>query len=172
MAALPPFILTLTLDPEAQADFDAVRSAHFPRTRLLVGAHVTLFHALPNDADIAPAIKVQASNTAAFPVSVSGLRFLGRGVAFVLDSARLHQVRAHLRQLWAPRLTPQDRQPWRPHVTIQNKVEPAVAKALHAELASAFVPYMITATGLTLWRYRNGPWDPAGQFPFAARRPD
>ena len=44
-----PFILTLTLDPQAQARFDALRARHFPADRLFVGAHVTLFHALPRD---------------------------------------------------------------------------------------------------------------------------
>ena len=42
-----PLILTLRLDPESQARFDALRRAHFPPERNLLGAHVTLFHALP-----------------------------------------------------------------------------------------------------------------------------
>jgi 2'-5' RNA ligase len=172
MTSLPPFILTLTLDPVSQAGFDALRSAHFPPSRLLVGAHVTLFHALPDDLDVAGAVEAEAARTAPFPVSVTSLRFLGRGVAFALESVRLQQLRTRLRELWAARLTPQDRQTWRPHVTIQNKVEPAVAKALHAALAASFVPYTVTTTGLALWRYRNGPWEPSGLFPFAERVPD
>jgi hypothetical protein len=172
MSDLPPFILTLTLDPVSQAGFDALRSAHFPPSRLLVGAHVTLFHALPNDLHVVQAVETEAALIAPFPVSVTGLRFLGRGVAFALESARLHGLRTRLQERWTTRLTPQDRQAWRPHVTIQNKVEPAVAKELHAALSAAFVPYTITATGLALWRYRNGPWDSAGLFPFAARVAD
>ncbi|PPQ28559.1 2'-5' RNA ligase family protein [Rhodopila globiformis] len=168
MTGPPPLILTLALDPESQARFDALRSAHFPPERRFVGAHVTLFHALPDGPDIAPALQAEATARAPFPVSVTGLRFLGRGVAFVLGSERLHRLRADLRSRWAARLTPQDRQAWQPHVTIQNKVAPAVAKALHADLAAGFVPFAITAAGLALWRYRDGPWEPVGVFPFAA----
>src|SRR5689334_2236528 len=109
MTSLPPFILTLTLDPVSQAGFDLLRSAHFPPSRLLVGAHVTLFHALPADLDVARAVEAEAAWTAPFPVSVTGLRLAGHGVAFALESARLHRLRARLRELWAARLTPQDR---------------------------------------------------------------
>ena len=97
---------------------------------------------------------------------MTGLRFLGRGVAFGLESAPLLHLRDGLRKRWTERLTPQDRQKWRPHVTIQNKVEPAVAKALYARLSAAFEPYAVTATGLALWIYRGGPWEEAGVFPF------
>lgn len=77
MTSLPPFILTLTLDPVSQAGFDALRSAHFPPSRLLVGAHVTLFHALPDGLDVARAVEAEAARTVPFSVSVTGLRFLG-----------------------------------------------------------------------------------------------
>lgn len=40
-----PLVVTLALDEATQQWFDALRSQHFPRTR--VGAHLTLFHALP-----------------------------------------------------------------------------------------------------------------------------
>lgn len=161
-----PFILTLTLDPASQDRFDALRSAHFPAERLVVGAHVTLFHALPSDLDVAVGMAEAAAGTGPFPVQVTGLRFLGRGVAFGLESARLLHLRDGLRSRWAERLTPQDRQRWRPHVTIQNKVDPTVAKALHARLSAMFVPYDVTATGLALWIYRGGPWELAARLPF------
>ncbi|WP_428484864.1 2'-5' RNA ligase family protein [Rhodopila sp.] len=172
MAADPaPFILTLILDDTSQARFDTLRTAHFPADRLVVGAHVTLFHALPSDLDISDAAR-QAAAEAPFPVQVTGLRFLGHGVAFVLNSARLQRLREGFRARWAARLTPQDRQAWRPHVTIQNKVEPAVAKALHMQMSAGFMPYEVIAIGLHLWIYRNGPWQAAGAFPFKSDRFD
>ncbi len=168
MSEPAPFVLTLMLDPEAQRRFDCLRTAHFPSHRLVVGAHVTLFHALPNDLDVAAAVAVETTAQTCFPVQVTGLRSLGHGVAFTLESGSLREMRERLCRLWMPRLTPQDRQRWNPHLTIQNKVEPAVAQALHARLQAEFVPYEVMATGMALWIYRGGPWEAAGNFPFAA----
>lgn len=166
-----PLILTLTLDAHSQAAFDALRQAHFPAERLLVGAHVTLFHALPGDltAVVVAELGREAERTAIMPVRVGGVRLLGRGVAFALESTPLTRLRGRLRGRWAEWLTPQDRQPWRPHVTIQNKVDPASAKALHAALLADFIPYDVTGIGLDLWLYRHGPWEPAGGFRFTGR---
>ena len=163
-----PLILTLTLDPASQSQFDALRSAHFPAHRLVVGAHLTLFHALPADLNL-DMVKQAAASSAPFPVQVTGVRFLGRGVAFALDSEPLRQIRGRLRQQWAEHLTPQDRQTWQPHVTVQNKVDPKVARSLHQALAAGFVPYRVIAMGLALWIYRNGPWEALSTFPFEAR---
>lgn len=82
---------------------------------------------------------------------------LGRGVA---------GLRAELARGWATWLTSQDRQPRRPHVTIQNKVAPEVARDTLARLTASFVPWEARAEGLLLWRYRGGPWEAAGRFPF------
>jgi len=160
-----PLVLTLTLDAASQAGFDTLRSACFPADRLVVGAHVTLFHALPSNLEM-HGVGQEAAATGRFPVEVSDLRLLGRGVAFALESAPLRRLHDRFRSVWAARLSAQDRQPWQPHVTIQNKVEPAKARALHRALADRFVPYTVMATGLALWRYRNGPWEEAGRFPF------
>ena len=162
-----PLIVTLLLEDAAQQRFDRLRAAHFPAERNLVQAHVTLFHALPGDqlAEVRDAIGTTAARPP-FPVAVSGVRFLGRGVAFDLAAAELTQLRSALAARFEPWLTPQDRQWSRPHVTVQNKVEPAVARALHAELAASFVPGTVTARGLGLWHYRGGPWAPEAEFAF------
>ncbi len=52
------------------------------------------------------------------------------------------------------------------HVTVQNKVDPAAARALQARLAAVFEPETVVGTGLALWRYRGGPWEPVRTFPF------
>ena len=66
----------------------------------------------------------------AFAVAVTGLRSLGRGVAFALASPTWPGSAPDLARTWAPWLTPQDRQGYRPHITIQNKVAPD--EAAHA----------------------------------------
>ncbi len=162
-----PLIVTLLLEEEAQRRFDRLREAHFPPERNHLAAHVTLFHALPGehlatvDADLAA-----AAARPAFDVEVTGVRSLGRGVAYTLASADLAQLRAGLAAAWAPWLTPQDRQRHAPHVTVQNKVDPAVARELHASLAAAFEPGSVPARGLGLWRYLGGPWEPVAEHPF------
>jgi hypothetical protein len=128
---------------------------------------VTLFHALPGDR--LAAVRAELASAAArprFDVAVAGVRFLGRGVAFDLAATELTALRSALATRFEPWLTPQDRQWSRPHVTVQNKVEPAVARALHAELTAALVRETVTARGLGLWHYQGGPWSPEAEFSF------
>ena len=163
-----PLILSLALAAEDQARLDRLRDAHFPPERNFLGAHVTMFHHLPGaeHAAIGAALTEVCAGVAPFAVRVARLQSLGRGVALGLESEDLVRLRAALARRWEAGLTAQDRQGYRPHVTIQNKVDPKVAKALLAELSAGFAPWTIEATGVALWWYRGGPWEPAGVFRF------
>ena len=97
---------------------------------------------------------------------MTGLRSLGRGVAYTLESTELAEMRRHLALQWNDWLKPQDRQNYRPHVTVQNKVDPAAARALLDELGDGFTPFQVEAVGLELWWYRGGPWEKVRAFPF------
>ena len=166
-----PLILTLMLDADTQAWLDALRRAHFPPERNLVPAHFTLFHALPGielDSVLA-ALADECGATAPGTVRIGPPRFLGRGVALAVSAPAVEVLRARLAARWRDWLTPQDRQGWRPHATVQNKVAAERARALHAELAARLPVREGRAEGLLLWRYRGGPWDAAGRFAFAAR---
>jgi 2'-5' RNA ligase len=101
-------------------------------------------------------------------LQVTGLRSLGRGVAFTLTNDDLLALHRRLQQTFAPHLTPQDQQKLQPHVTIQNKVDPAEARQLLAHLQADFAPFCAIGTGLQLWAYRNGPWEAVQSFPFKA----
>lgn len=105
---------------------------------------------------------------APFPVAITALRFLGRGVAYAVASPALAQRRAAVARRFAGRLTPQDTQGFQPHVTIQNKVAPATARALHAALEATFLPETVEAAAFHLWRYRGGPWTLDARFDLAA----
>ena len=163
-----PLILTLALDAPTFARFDALRRRHFPPERNLVPAHVTLFHHLPGEeeAGIVEAIAALARAEPVPEVFATGLRFTGRGVAYVLASEHLSAFRARLAGLFRDRLTEQDRQGWHPHVTIQNKVAPETARALHEALSAEFAPFRFVAPGLLLWRYLGGPWEERARFSF------
>jgi hypothetical protein len=91
---------------------------------------------------------------------------LGGGVAFRIVSDELDCIRADLADAFRGSLTAQDGQGWRPHVTIQNKVAPKVARALLAELERGFVPRRLAIKGLGLHRYLGGPWETLAVFSF------
>ncbi len=96
----------------------------------------------------------------------TGLMNLGRGVAYRLHAPELDRLRAELADAWLPLLSAQDRGGYRARITIQNKAEPAQAKALLTALAATFEPIRFTIGGLELWRYLGGPWSAAGRFAF------
>ncbi len=164
-----PLILTLALDADSQAYFDELRRRHFPPKINYLAAHVTLFHHLPGPDEAALTARLAAICQAqgALPVRVTGVRSLGRGVAFALENAGLRALHRRLQTDFAAHLTPQDQQKLQPHVTVQNKVEPAAARQLLADLQAGFVPFAATGTGLKLWAYRGGPWEPRATLPFA-----
>lgn len=166
-----PLVVTLALDADTQAWLDALRRAHFPPERLVVGAHVTLFHALPGariDA-VSEAIAEAAAGIPCFEVAGAAWRSLGRGVALSIDSPPLVALRARLARTFGGLLTGQDAQGYRPHATVQNKVTPDVARATLAHL-TAFepLPRYGHAEGLDLWRYRGGPWEAVARYGFGA----
>ena len=169
-----PLILTIALDPRSRAYFEGKRRRHFPPGRNLIPAHLTLFHKLPGEEfdAIAHDLEALAAAQEPFGLDVTGLRFLGRGVAYALSSPELASLRRSLAQQWSRWLGPQDRQKHQPHVTVQNKVEPDEARALMAELGATFAPFRATALGLDLWWYRGGPWETAGSFPFSGPQLD
>lgn len=158
-----PLLLTLSLAEPAQGLFQELRDRHFPPDRNVVPAHVSLFHALPGEerGEIETRLaRLEQEGLAVQPlVRVTAPYPLGRGVGFRLDSPDLGRIRAALAHDWAPWLTPQDRQGYRPHVTVQNKVEPVLAKALLARLSAGFVPFETRGVALRLWRYLGGPWE-------------
>lgn len=164
-----PLILTLALDADSVAFFERMRRAHFPPERNVIAAHLTMFHALPGPAlgEIVERLAAVAARTPPLALTVPGVRFMGHGTAYEIESAALKSLRAGLARGWAGWLTKQDAQGWRPHVTVQNKVSSGAAKALFAELRAGFEPFAATGTGLSLWHYRGGPWERAADVPFS-----
>ncbi len=160
------------LDVASQAWFDARRTEHFPPDRLVVGAHVTMFHALPGalEPNIAAELAALCQRSAPFAVRVEGLRSLGHGVAYRLSAPPAVALRAQLARHFSAELTPQDKAGWSPHVTVQNKATREQAAATLAALSGIAAPHPTEATGLALWRYRGGPWEEVGAWSFAAAR--
>ncbi|MCI1186872.1 2'-5' RNA ligase family protein [Hymenobacter sp. DH14] len=164
----PPLILTLALDAASQAYFNALRQQHFPPAINYLAAHLTLFHHLPGSelASVQAHVQAVAQARPALPLRVTALRSLGRGVAFTLENDDLRALHRQLQADFAPYLTPQDRQKLQPHITIQNKVDPAAARQLLATMQAGFEPFAALGTGLHLWAYRGGPWESLAELPF------
>jgi hypothetical protein len=162
-----PIIVTAMLGASDFAWADTLRRTHFPPDRNLVPAHLTLFHHLPPSVAGELKDQLKAETRAKPPAArLSGLRHLGRGVAYDVDSSGLAEIRGRLADHFAGMLVPQDQAPWRPHITVQNKVEPKAAKALLMELQASFTPRPLQIVGLASWWYRGGPWEPLGEHRF------
>lgn len=147
------------MDELSQSRFEAMRRRHYPPELNRISAHLTLFHALPATEGVRDALAAEARKCVSFPMRLSGVRSLGRGVAFTLDSPELTAMRRRLAAVFEQDLNAQDRQGFRPHVVVQNKVSPQQAKELLGELASTFVAEDVQATGLGWWNYLGGPWE-------------
>lgn len=162
-----PLIVTADF---ASADFtwlNGLRRTHFPPERNQVPAHLTLFHALPPFAEAEVRSRLaQLARSPAPKASIEGLMNLGGGVALRIVSPDLDRIRSELGSGLHGLLTAQDSRGWRPHVTIQNKVAPKVARALLEELDRGFSVRPLGIAALALHRYLGGPWEPLQRYPF------
>lgn len=86
-----------------------------------------------------------------------------------LGSPALLAVRAELAEGWHGLLGAQDAAGFDPHLTIQNKVPPATARATLAALETTLSPFDSRIVALALWRYLDGPWQSLGETAFRGR---
>ena len=157
-----PIIATARLDERAFAFFDGLRRKHFPPKRNLIPAHLTLFHHLPGEdpEQVRHVVETVCRRFLTPSGRVTKVISLGKGVAFRLEIPGLGRIRDRIADAFRDDLTKQDQQPLRAHVTVQNKVEPAVAKQTLARLREEFEPFDLRVVGVDLWYYEGGPWTP------------
>src|SRR5262249_8942080 len=148
-----PFVITLELDGESFARLDELRRRHYPPERNLVPAHLTLFARLPGERgrDIKALLRRIAANRRPIELQVGEVKAMEKGVAVFLRSAQLSALREELAAEWSPWLTGQDRAGFRPHVTIQNNVGAAEARATQQAIAAGFRLRRANGVGLHLW---------------------
>ena len=162
-----PIIVTAELARADQAWADALRRRYFPPERNVLAAHITLFHHLPPSCEAELLGLLSALTRQTRPAARNDrLLSLGRGVALHVDSPALRTLREELAVRFHGLLTPQDAAPLRLHITIQNKVTDAVARATLAELARDFIPRPLHIAGLAAWHYRGGPWSLIRRYAF------
>ena len=161
--------MTALLGARDFAEADGLRRAHFPPARNQLRAHLTLFHHLAPalESEVRTRLKA-ATREPAPPARLAGLINLGGGVAWRIESGALSAIRDSLAEAFRECLIPQDRAPWRPHVTLQNKVPAAEARQLHAQLDGELVPRPLEIAGLALFSYLGGPWESRGAWRFGS----
>jgi hypothetical protein len=157
---LRPIIVTATFGDGDNGWLQELRRTHYPAERNRVPAHLTLFRQLPPSIEGELATRLGRITAARPPRAViARVIDLGEGTALDIDSDELEAIRGELAEAFHGLLMPQDQAPWRPHVTIQNKVEPREARALQRLLRAGFEPRPLAIRGLAAWRYVDGPWE-------------
>jgi len=162
----PPLILTLSIEKDASLYFNSLRKSYFPADRNHIDAHLTLFHALPNQDTVISSVKDVCARQKQFILSVKEPVSIGKGVAIKIESNELLQLHKVFQNQWQEFLSPQDKHKLWPHITVQNKVPATEAKKLLKELQTTFVPFVASAQGLQLWEYLGGPWKFVEEFSF------
>ena len=161
-----PLVVTLKLDHETQVFFDRLRKEHFPKHINYLHAHCTLFHKLPASENSVQKILTAISKRPVFDMSIDAVKNIGNGVVYTIASGELISLHKSLQQSFTAWLINQDRQPLKPHITIQNKVTAFKALTLYRELKDRFVPFDIKAVGISTFLYLNGPWKHVQDFYF------
>lgn len=130
-----------------------------------------MFHRLPGEhlARIEEKLHSNAQGAKVIVADVSSVMHLGAGVAFSITSPALLDLRAVMKTEFRSWLGQQDVQPWRPHITVQNKSSKTKADELYRTLDQTFQSHSINLTGVDLWEYLGGPWRHSAYAPFGIR---
>ena len=167
MSGTAPIVVTALFGDGDNGWLQALRRAHYPPERNRVPAHLTLFHQLPPGIEAELARRLAACAAQPPPrAEIGGVLDLGEGTALRVDSPDLEDMRAELAEAFHGLLSAQDRAPWRPHVTVQNKVAPRDARRLQQQLKATIERRPLALKGLASWRYLGGPWEPIRTHPF------
>ena len=162
-----PLIVTADFAPPDFAWLEGLRRAHYPAELNRVPVHLTMFQGLPPSA--IDEVRRQLALHAAVPTPkaiIAGLMNFGSGVAYRVVSDELEAIREMVADHFQGLLCAPDAAGWRPHITIQNKVTAKQAKALISQLEGNFRPGPLGIAGLSVHRYRGGPWETLATYKF------
>jgi hypothetical protein len=160
-------IVTAQIGADDFSWVEGLRRAHYPPERNRTPAHLTIFHALPPSAESELRARVARLVARAPPhASIEGVLDLGGAVALRGVSPELDRLRDELADGLHGLLGAQDSGGWRPHITIQNKVAPKIARALKDKLEQSVRGRPLAIAGIAIHRYMDGPWEPVAAYPF------
>jgi len=175
----PVYVLTLLTDDAHQKRMTALRKNYFPPKLNKLGAHLTLFHALPEsklESTIIPTIKRVSAEWQPFSVNAAKPFRMKKGIAISVPKNQggdlAQKVHGALLGAWEGEgwLSEQDAGGMRAHYTIMNKVddEGEVADAME-EVSGSWKGDRGTVVGLGLWRYERGYWKWVEAFEFGTK---
>jgi len=169
------YVLTLSTDKRHHKRMTALRDQYFPKKINKLGAHLTLFHALPAtklESDIVPTIQDLVSKSQPFKVHAAKPFRMKKGMAITVPKNQGGQqsqdVHRALQDAWSQGwLSEQDAGGMRVHYTIMNKVDDAAqVEAAFQEVQNSWQGDWGTVEGLDLWRYDRGYWRWERKFEF------
>src|SRR5690606_33882895 len=133
-----------------------------------VVAHVTLFQALPPSAEgeVRAVIARLAAGISPPLARMSGVMNFGTGTALRVHSPALQDVWEDLAEGFYGLLSAGDQTCPQFHITIQNKVAKADAKALQRAHSDSVEPFSFSFKGLQLHEYAGGAWRSLQQWQF------
>jgi len=164
------YLVTLGLDANSFMQLQSWRERYLPPTRNIVPPHITLFHKLTPSETIPDLLRTTARRFGKIKIRFAELERFSRGFCIRVESPLLARLRGILARELYPTLTAQDRIPFRPHVTLLNKTSRAEAEAALVRLQAEWTPWDGKGTGLLLFRYCGGPWEPVAEYPFKPSR--
>ncbi|MEQ1554263.1 MAG: 2'-5' RNA ligase family protein [Ferruginibacter sp.] len=151
-------IITLKIDDESQVFFNAQRKAYFPAYANFAEAHLTLFHKLPNDNKLIFETLENSMNIKAFKMLVKSIINNKNFIAYEIDSEVLQNLHNNMQIDFANYINKKDKEILWPHITIQNKATVYKAQKTHQKLLETFIPFNITAIGISVWYYNKKCW--------------
>lgn len=162
-----PLIVTADFSPIDHGWLEGLRRAHYPFEQNRVPVHLTMFQGLPPSAvdEVKQQLSLHAAGAPPHAI-IAGLMNLSSGVAFRVVSDELEEIRDAIADHFHGMLCTPDAAGWRPHITIQNKVPAKEAKALLDRLERDFRPRPLSIAGLSVYRYRGGPWETLASYKF------
>lgn len=162
-----PLLITAELPADILEWADSLRRAHYPPERNRLRAHVTLFHALPPSVE-EELLQILGSLACCKPpqARITGVMKLGRGTAISVESPEMTDIHAQVAERMHGLLTDQDSRPLRLHITIQNKVEAAAARALQQQLGPQLRLTRFRFRGFGLHAWEDGLWRPIRSISF------
>lgn len=154
------YVLTLATSPELSLKMQEVKGKYFPNHRDKVGAHVTLFHALPSSHLAAVETRLQELTSRLSPIKArtGEVIRMKKGAAVALSKAadlEIKKVHEGLKQEWYAWLSEQDKASFRGHWTIVNNVDNGYVVERAVQELERWEGAEGTMHGVVLWKFRE-----------------
>lgn len=154
----PSLIVTIKMQEEALAFFNALRKKYYPTHCNYVDAHITLFHKLPSNIHAIEEALLQAAKRKIFTLQIDSIKQINTSVIYTINAPELVGIHKQLKKQCYPYLSFKDRKYLRPHITIQNKVTVFKAQQTAALLQEDFSPFNIEAIGFSTYLFNKNKW--------------